>query len=372
MLEELYSKKSVTTLERIRCCWLKQPIADYLKKLFALGYKRSGLKVLAHDLIWFADFVSRQGDREIANLPRWIEPFLKQLSPRKDGNSTWRSAISRFVDHLVREGQIPKVPEVVPERPHAELVDEYLAFVSEHRGICREHTKNIRRLCVAFFDFLAGREIVELQDIRPDTIHDFIIAEGIRYNRTTISDRCSMLRRFLVHLFRQGFIGRDLAQAVMSPRIYRQEQCPRFLTLTEIREVLAAIDRNTDRGRRDYAMILLLTVYGLRGIEVIRLRLDDIDWRGQRLQVIRRKAGNTTTYPLAAAVGDAILGYLKHSRPASSHRQVFLSLNAPFRPVAWTAQLGVSVRKYMAKAGIQVERPGTHTFRYSCAQRLFE
>ena len=78
------------------------------------------------------------------------------------------------------------------------------------------------------------------------------------------------------------------------------------------------------------------------------------------------------TYPLSAAVGDAILGYLKHSRPASSHRQVFLSLNAPFRPVAWTAQLGVSVRKYMAKAGIQVERPGTHTFRYSCAQRLFE
>ena len=90
MLEDLYSPKSVRTLERIRCCWLKQPIADYLKRLLALGYKRSGLKVLAHDLIWFADFVSRQGDREIANLPRWIERFLKQLSPRKNGNSTWK------------------------------------------------------------------------------------------------------------------------------------------------------------------------------------------------------------------------------------------------------------------------------------------
>ena len=263
MLEELYSRKSFKTLERIRCCWLKQPIADYLEKLLTQGYKRSSLKVLAHDLIWFADFVAREGDREIVHLPQWIEPFLKQLPPRNNGSSTWRSAINRFVDHLRREGLIPEISEAVPEPRHAKLIEEYLSYLFEHRGICREHVKNNRRFCETFLVFLGERDIFDLADIRHKVIHDFIIYEGMRYNRKTIKHRCSMLRGFLVHLYRRGIVGHDLAQAVVSPRIYRQEQCPRFLTPVEVKTVLAAIDRNTDGGKRDYAMILLLAVYGL-------------------------------------------------------------------------------------------------------------
>jgi site-specific recombinase XerD len=372
MLDELYSRRSLKTLERIRRCWLKRPIGDYLEKLFAKGYKRSSLKVFAHDLIWFADFVARQGDCEIAHLPIWIEPFLKQLPPRQNGDSTWRSAIKGFLDHLTQEGLVPDVSDVAAEGPHGQLIEEYLSYLGEHQGICREHVKNHRRFCDAFLAFLAEREILALASIRPKVIHDFITCEGIRYSRSTLSHRCSMLRIFLLYLYRRGILDRDLAQAVVSPRVYQQEQCPRFLTRVQIEAILAAIDRNTNCGKRDYAMILLLAVYGLRGIEVVRLCLDDIDWRGHRLRICRRKAGNTTTYPLASSVGEALLCYLKDTRPTSPHRQVFLSLKAPFRPVGWSSQLGISVRKYMARANVQVARPGAHTFRYSCAQRLFE
>jgi integrase len=142
------------------------------------------------------------------------------------------------------------------------------------------------------------------------------------------------------------------------------------LTEKEVKAVLSVISRQTPRGRRNYAMMMLLCVYGLRGIEVIRLRLDEIDWRNQRLLIRSRKAGNSTTYPLAASVGEALLDYLQAGRPAVGHREVFLSTKPPFLPLRTTAALGRLARKFMAQANVRVERPGTHTFRYSCAQRL--
>jgi integrase len=117
-------------------------------------------------------------------------------------------------------------------------------------------------------------------------------------------------------------------------------------------------------------MILLLAVYGLRGIEARRLRLDDIDWRHQKLHIRNRKAGNQTSYPLSTSVGRAILNYLQHGRPQSKHREVFLTLTPIPRPIASSATLCHHVQCYLTKAGIKVARPGAHLFRYSCAQQL--
>jgi integrase len=119
-------------------------------------------------------------------------------------------------------------------------------------------------------------------------------------------------------------------------------------------------------------MMLILATYGVRGIEVVRLQLKDLDWRAEQLHIRLRKAGNSTVYPLAPCVGDAILAYLQNDRPKSRHPEVFLSCKAPFRPLVYAAGLGYLARGYMAKASVQVDRAGTHTFRYSCAQRLLD
>ena len=117
-------------------------------------------------------------------------------------------------------------------------------------------------------------------------------------------------------------------------------------------------------------MILLLAVYGLRGCEVRRLRLDDIDWNRQIIHIRKRKAGNASSYPLTGSVAQAIIAYLQEGRPASQHREVFLALRPPSAPLG--NKYDKQVRKYLDQAGITIARPGTHTFRYSCAQRLFE
>ena len=88
--------------------------------------------------------------------------------------------------------------------------------------------------------------------------------------------------------------------------------------------MLATVDRRSVVGKRDYAILLLLVTYGLRGREVAALTLDDLDWERERLKVPERKAGHFTAYPLAPIVGQAIVDYLKHGRLQQADRH-FLS-----------------------------------------------
>jgi len=135
--------------------------------------------------------------------------------------------------------------------------------------------------------------------------------------------------------------------------------------------VLGAVDRRAPCGKRDYAILLLLVTYGLRAREVAALTLDDIDWRRDRLAIPGRKAGHSTAFPLSAVVGEALVDYLRHGRPGSGDRHVFFRAVAPVRPISRVA-VSACAKHYLVKAGIQVPRPGSHTLRHTCVQRLVD
>jgi integrase len=138
-----------------------------------------------------------------------------------------------------------------------------------------------------------------------------------------------------------------------------------------VEQVLQKVDRRSAVGKRDYAVLLLLVTYGLRAREVEALMLDDIDWQHNRLHIRGRKAGHSTAYPLTQTVGEAILDYLKQGRPETSKRAVFLGAYAPYKPVSYVA-VSMRVKWYLRKAGINVARPGSHTLRHACVQRLVD
>jgi integrase len=111
--------------------------------------------------------------------------------------------------------------------------------------------------------------------------------------------------------------------------------------------------------------------YGLRAHEVTRLTLDDVDWKHERLQVPERKAGHATAYPLAGVVGEALIEYIKRGRPETADRHLFFRVLAPHVPIH-AAAVSSSVAHYLHGAGIQVRRPGAHTLRHTCVQRLID
>jgi integrase len=134
---------------------------------------------------------------------------------------------------------------------------------------------------------------------------------------------------------------------------------------------LETVDRRTPTGKRDYAILLLLVTYGLRAREVSKLTLDDIDWKRERLYILGRKAGNSTAYPLSLSVGEAIIDYIRHGRPETPDRHLFFRAYAPRTPITHGA-ISTLASHYIRRAGIQVARPGSHTLRHTCAQRLVD
>lgn len=200
-------------------------------------------------------------------------------------------------------------------------------------------------------------------------LSSFVAQYGPRVAWSSLRNACGELRVFFRYLYRERIVPKDLSPLIEFPQSFRHSGIPRSIPWEEVEAVLDAVDRRSVSGKRDYGMLLLLSVYGLRACEVASLTLDDIDWRRERFTIRDRKAGNTTTYPLSSTVGNALIAYIKQARPATAHRQVFLRTTAPLDPIT-AAAVTCRATYFIRKAGIKVARPGSHTLRHSCVQRL--
>jgi site-specific recombinase XerD len=178
------------------------------------------------------------------------------------------------------------------------------------------------------------------------------------------------LRSFLRFLLLRGVIARDLSGAVPRVRKYQQAGVPVVLSPDEVERVLATADRTTQRGRRDYAVLLLLARLGLRASEVVALELGDLHWRTAEI-VVRGKGSRRDHVPLLADVGEALAQYLREDRGTSPSRRVFLRLISPCVGLSSPCAIDHIVRLALRRAGIGPHRRRVaHLFRHSLATRM--
>jgi site-specific recombinase XerD len=144
---------------------------------------------------------------------------------------------------------------------------------------------------------------------------------------------------------------------------------PRAIPAESIRQLLASINRQTARGRRDYAIVLVLARLGLRASEVAGLELDDLDWAGAQVTV-RGKRGTLAALPLPADVGAALAAYVQHGRPRSSCRRMFLRAHAPHCGFAGPSAIACVVRDALERAGVPAPTRGAHQFRHALATQM--
>ena len=162
-----------------------------------------------------------------------------------------------------------------------------------------------------------------------------------------------------------------MANSILVPRIYRHEGLPLGPSWEHVRSLI-----NDSRGDkpvqlRDRAILLLLAVYGLRSGEVRRLRLEDINWKKDWLSVVRSKSGRRELLPLESHTGNALACYLRQGRPKCDSRSVFITLNAPFRPLTTGAVYNLVSRRLLSVVGPGKSR-GPHALRHACACRLVD
>ena len=173
----------------------------------------------------------------------------------------------------------------------------------------------------------------------------------------------------------EGLIDVAVLEAVPAAKSSRQARIPSVWDPAEVTKILQAIDRGNPCGKRDYAIILLITRLGLRGIDVKRLEFADLDWPGNRLSVVQAKTGRRVQLPLLKDVGWALIDYVQHGRPVCDCPQVFVRHTAPIGAFSDQDHLHQILVKHARAAHVPVgenRRHGMHSLRHTLATRLLE
>ena len=379
MLEHYFVKPS--TVDRIRASWIAPSIEQYVEWLAGRNYSAAVVHSRVPVLVTFGEFARDRGAKNLADLPVHIDAFVahrvaERASLRADGRAGPTLAkdlrgpieqmLSVTVPGFVRTGRRQHPV------PFASAVPGFFGYLVEERGLRAASIEQYRFHLDRFEAYLDRIGVGRLEELSPTVLSSFVVERASTgLARSTVRDGAGVLRVFLRFAHREGVLARDFSGAVGWPQVYRLASLPRSISWEEVNKVLAGVDRRTSAGRRDYAILLLLVVYGLRGREVAALTLDDIDWKRERLAIPERKAGHSTAFPLTATVGEALVSYLKDGRPETDDRHVFFRACAPIWPIGAAAVSG-RARHYLLKAGIDVPRPGSHTLRHSTVQRLVD
>jgi integrase/recombinase XerD len=327
-------------------------------------------------LVAFGEFAWARGARSVGELPEHVESFVAVRVARFEPRRAADRGVAREVRGPLEQWLGLVVPGFVAGAyrpfPFAGELPGLVGYLEGERGLRPASIAGYRHHLSRFEAFLSRIGVAWLSELSPAILSAFIADRaGAGLAKVSLFQYCAVLRVFLRYAHRERVIARDLSGAVEGPQIYRLADIPRSITWEEVGQVLAGVERRTPCGKRDWAILMLLVTYGLRSREVAALSLDHIDWRRERLAVPERKAGHSTAFPLSAMVGEAIADYLRHGRPESDERRVFLRAVAPVMPMSAAAVSG-RARHYLLTAGIDVPRPGSHTLRHTCVQRLVD
>ncbi len=369
------------TVDRIRASWISPSIEQYVTWLADNGYATRNVFKRVPVLVQFGEFARERGAARIEDLPGHVDAFVEFWTKHHGCGSTTTEARKK-VASAARNPVEQMLRLVAPDfcgRPRAGWArtpfdgraGRFFAHLVEERGLRPASIHHYKHHLGPFEAYLDRIGCHDIPAISPPILGAFIAESANYLCPTSVRDRCGVLRVFLRYLYRERLIAKDLSECVEMPRGYRLSGLPRSISWDDVRRMLDAVDRRTAAGRRDYAILVLLVTYGLRGCEIAAMTLEDVDWKRERIRVPERKAGHSTGYPLSPTVGAALLDYLQQGRPKTAERRVFLRVLAPQGPLT-TAAISGRVAYYLHRAGIDVLRAGSHTLRHTCVQRLVD
>ena len=202
-------------------------------------------------------------------------------------------------------------------------------------------------------------------------VSDYWAECGGELSHSSMQTVRSSLVAFLGYLGNNGISEPGLEMSLPSV-VGRVTRIKRVYGDDEIRAALDAIDRDRPPGRRDYAMILLGSATALRALDIIRVKVADIDWERDEIMVMQHKSRKLRAVPLGAEAGNAIADYLLNERPESGCPYLFLTCQEPYKAFSDSSAAAGILRKRLVRAGVDVsDRPsGFHSFRVRAASRL--
>jgi len=280
---------------------------------------------------------------------------------------------ARMLSEFYQTGKIIwKIPErmMLPtNRNFRRILESFLLYLN---GTVAEGTiPGIKSTTASFLRYL---EDVGRKDFRKTSVGDIqsFLIKVAEKNPHSMGNIIFALRKFWKYLMEIDATDLDVSPVLQKPAGPRIRVLPCF-TKDEAKALLSHAKDGTARGSRNYAILLLAFYTGLRLIDIVNLKLDNIYWQRNEIVIEQHKTGSSLSLPLDPDVGNAIAEYILVSRPNVVSPYIFLRCLAPFTKLSDRGS-GVNILKpYMQKAGIaHATGYGFHALRRSMGTWLIE
>jgi len=376
ILEDLFRRPSA--LARFRMPPLGPQMDGFCDWLQPQGFSRSVLRRRIWQTSHFNQCLRKWSVKECHDVrPAHAEQFIHQHLPRcrcrgglRCSRAGAQGAVRSLIDYLGQHALLaaPRPPST----PYQEVLQHYLDYLRCERHLSETTVKTHRVYLIPFLESLGTPLAPQLQRLSPEQLLAYFTKQCQNNAPSVPRLLQGVLRRFLRFCLHRGYLERDLEAAIPPLRHYRLGAVPHGINAEDARKTLECIDRTTPVGRRDFALILLLYTYGVRGGQLRALRLQDIDWRQSRIRFPVAKGGKEVLVPLTDEVAQSLVDYLRHGRAQAPYPEVFLTAQPPFRPLRCAATVSRSVALRMRAARVELPRAGSHSFRHGFATRMLE
>jgi site-specific recombinase XerD len=304
-----------------------------------------------------------------ARLERMVGRYIRYRARKQSIQPGDGAALKRFLSVLRDAGMIAAAA-LPPITPQDQIFEEFGDYLKRERGLAPKsiihHLPIIRR----FLREVCPAGASDLAKISQEDVICYIERHAQDGSADSGKALCWSLRAFLRYLHHRGLNRLALASCVPSNRRWKLASLPTYLSASQVQKVLDGCDQTTPLGRRDYAILMILSKLGLRANEVATLTLDDIDWRSGAM-LVHGKGRQRARMPIPPDVGAAIVTYLRDDRPTSSCRRLFLRSLAPNVGFASGCAITVIAKTALERAGIRgYAHQGAHIFRHSLATEL--
>jgi len=356
------------TVRRLASSPLAPFVLPYITQLQEQGYCPETIRDHLQHMVHLSRWLTRTG-RDLGDLSQAVlDRFWRYRSrPRR---KVLKAPAGHRLLTLLRQAQVTPPCENLARTPAQRLVVRFRRYLVEERGLSEwtidAYGRHVRRFVIHQF----GAGTASVSQIRARTVLDYVQAYAHTHTPQDNGNAVTALRSFLRFLHYQGLIRADLASVIPPVARWQMAGLPKHLPAEAVRQVLARCDQTTPVGQRDYAILLLLARLGLRAGEVVALQLEDIDWERSQIAIRSKKGRGWARLPLPKDVGKALARYLRHGRPASSCRQVFVRTLAPHVGFAPSGHISYLTRHALRKAGVQSARTNAHAFRHSLATTM--
>ena len=244
---------------------------------------------------------------------------------------------------------------------------EFLEYLKAERK-SQNTVDSYRNISCKFITFIERLGYTSLKNVPLELIHEFFCELKDTWNSGSLRTAASGLRSFLSFA---GEGGRLLA-AVPDKLLKKRAIIP-VLTQKEEQAVWDVLETDAVSSR-DKAIMILSLLTGLRAIDIVKLRLSDIDWKCDVISISQRKTDEPLVLPLLPTIGNAMARYIVNDRPKTDSPYVFLSCKAPHKPLKDHSNCYVVVRKIFSCAGVRLgnELKGTRLMRHHVASKMLK